>query len=280
MSRRPEWTLTLLKILWPLTYLSARMTRWPVVGKLFSATFVPLFSGHNFNISYIPVNREIRGAESVVLPRGILESFIRRSPHRVMIKRCTCRESQQCRRFPHTEACLQMGDDTRHLDPRIADHLTVDEALALTDRQLARGLIPMLGRVRMDHYFYGSPNTGRLLTVCFCCTCCCTVLNSARFFPREAADSIVRLRGLSLSVDPDLCTGCGRCVEACFMKALILEDGAIARDESCCKGCGVCVAVCPAGAIRMTLEDLDAAVAELEERVRERVDLGEGVRSR
>lgn len=52
-----------------------------------------------------------------------------------------------------------------------------------------------------------------------------------------------------VGVDPDACTACGLCVDACAEKALTLGDS-IGLDPSRCLGCGACVRVCPTGALR------------------------------
>ena len=52
-----------------------------------------------------------------------------------------------------------------------------------------------------------------------------------------------------VGVDPDACTACGLCVDACAEKALTLGDS-IGINPSRCLGCGACVRVCPTGALR------------------------------
>ena len=182
MNLRPSWWLDFLRVVWPLTYLSAKMTRWPVVGRAFAIIMRPLFTGRNFNVTHLPVNRDIGRAGSTLLPERILEELIRRSSHRVVINRCTCRESEQCAHYPIEEACMHLGEGTLALPPHIATRRTVDEALAHMRKMVGLGLVPMIGRVRMDDFFYGAPNNGRSLTICFCCPCCCTIFKSARYF--------------------------------------------------------------------------------------------------
>jgi len=63
--------------------------------------------------------------------------------------------------------------------------------------------------------------------------------------------------GTKATIDPEKCTGCGQCAEACHFAA-IRRDGP-ANDKTtatyrvepiACEGCGLCPLVCPVGAIQ------------------------------
>lgn len=273
MAKRPSWWLDFLRIYWPLNYLSARATGIPIIGRLLTLLLRPLFTGKNFNVSYIPVNRDIPGSGSSCIPEQVLEELIRRSSHRVTINRCSCRESEKCATYPVENACLHLGEDTRYIVPALATPRSVDEALDHMRGMIGRGLIPLVGRVRMDNFFYGIPNNGRSLTICFCCRCCCTILKSSRYFPAEIQASLVRLKGLRVSTDHKRCTACGLCVNECFMKAIRLSEGLILHDDSLCKGCGRCATVCPEHATIIEIENIDEAIGDLVGRIEERINI-------
>jgi ferredoxin len=55
---------------------------------------------------------------------------------------------------------------------------------------------------------------------------------------------------LKAVVDKDLCTGCGLCLDACPLDAIVLVDG-LANIGDNCTACGACVAECPNNAIAM-----------------------------
>ncbi|MFQ6037329.1 MAG: CoB--CoM heterodisulfide reductase iron-sulfur subunit A family protein, partial [Candidatus Aminicenantales bacterium] len=52
-------------------------------------------------------------------------------------------------------------------------------------------------------------------------------------------------------VTPNLCTGCGMCVEVCPYEALSLKDGKAEVNEVLCEGCGTCSATCLRAAINV-----------------------------
>ena len=80
----------------------------------------------------------------------------------------------------------------------------------------------------------------------------------------------VRLDPAVAVVDPELCRGCGDCVDICDFQAPALheaETGLFAAEinASLCKGCGTCASWCPSGAItarhftdRQVLAQIDA----------------------
>ena len=51
-------------------------------------------------------------------------------------------------------------------------------------------------------------------------------------------------------VDPDTCTACEACVDACPAEAITCDEKAVV-DETLCTDCGVCVDECPVEAIEM-----------------------------
>lgn len=272
MSRRPEWWLTLLARIWPITWISAKATKLPVIGRLVAFIALPLFSRKNLNISYLPINIEPPSPGSTPLPVTVAEELIRRSSHRVIIKRCTCRDARRCAHHPVEYGCTLLGEGTREIDSRIARHVSVEEAVDHLHATLKDGLIPMTGRVKIDNYIWGVRDRGKLLTICHCCRCCCTILASGKYLPREASDSIVRLKGLSLHIDHNACTLCGKCVTECFMGAYSVRDGTLVYDGDACKGCGRCVQVCPSGALGITMDDPGQAVDEIMGRIRDNID--------
>ncbi len=62
-------------------------------------------------------------------------------------------------------------------------------------------------------------------------------------------------RQVTVSIDPESCTGCGLCIKTCPKQTLALVDGkAVVRgDES--MNCGHCAAACPTGAVTVGATD-------------------------
>ncbi len=169
------------------------------------------------------------------------------------------------------DSCLLIGEGTKHIATGLSKELTVDEALEHAHRKIESGLIPMVGRLRPDNFFYGIPNTGQLLTVCFCCTCCCSLFQSLKYYPESVRESFVRLEGLTISSDPDACLTCGECIESCFMNAISLQNGSIVHDNALCKGCGVCAASCPQKTKRIEIDDVEETTRQIYRRIEKRI---------
>ena len=65
---------------------------------------------------------------------------------------------------------------------------------------------------------------------------------------RESYDFV---GGHEAVINPDKCTGCGRCMDVCRFDAILCDagSGAFSVDGIGCEGCGVCVDLCPEQAV-------------------------------
>lgn len=73
---------------------------------------------------------------------------------------------------------------------------------------------------------------------------------AAAIMPRGPRQS----KGYTVTIDSNLCRGCGRCVGICPYSAVTMKENGIGGyaavvDEAFCKGCGNCSAVCPSNAV-------------------------------
>ncbi len=53
------------------------------------------------------------------------------------------------------------------------------------------------------------------------------------------------------TINPALCTGCGRCVSVCPQLAIALVENGAEIDADRCNGCGLCIQECPRQAITL-----------------------------
>jgi len=67
----------------------------------------------------------------------------------------------------------------------------------------------------------------------------------------EIQDSGEFIGGEEAVIDPEACTGCGACEEACNFHSIIRQGDICQVDAASCEGCRVCQVVCPADAVTM-----------------------------
>jgi len=176
------------------------------------------------NFSWIPINENIEGIEEIALAEEVLYRLVEKAEHRVIVKGAK----------PHIRKAVHSG------------------------------LVPIAGKVRADNYFAMLPDEGKLLSLCFCCDCCC-MTRFTRAVPHQVMDGMqYPLEGLSIEVT-DLCVGCGACASNCYVKAIELIDGRAVHGPKC-RICGRCVSNCPNNAIKLK-HDNDHDINDVIERI-------------
>lgn len=202
---------------------------WPDVARIFNQVMPRPFT------RVIPVGITMPVKHYVLASEDIQE--IIDNAKTISLTKCTCRlTAQKCDK--PLEACLQINRGAEYNIARgTGRQLTKEEALDVVKRAEEAGLIHVvMNKQSVDHF------------ICNCCPCCCQTMPVLI----EHGVSVVEPSRFAAQVDPELCTGCGTCLDRCYFSAITLEEDGIARiDETKCMGCGLCQVTCPAEALSM-----------------------------
>lgn len=217
----------------------------------------------------IEVREEVTDASSFVLPSRIAEHFVERSSFRFIMDFCICREAEGCSDFPRDLGCLFMGEGARGINRRLGRAVSKDEALAHVRRAMEAGLVQLVGRNKLDTLWLGTGPGNRLMTMCFCCPCCC-LWKIAPLLPRSISAKLHRVPGVAIKTS-ERCTGCGKCLSLCIFRAIRIVGGKAVIGEEC-RGCGLCVNACPRGAVRLELPD-EGSIRQVIESLTRAVDV-------
>jgi ferredoxin len=223
-----------------------------------SGTFADAYHGKviplNSATQLVTVNEEIRITDlEKVIPYVKARDLILHNPDQILALECPCRSARENPCMP-LDVCLIVGEPfasfvSEH-HPNRSRGITQEEAVEILRAEDERG--------HVHHAFFKDAMLGRFYAICNCCECCCGAMNAHRNGTPMLASS-----GYLCQIDPDLCIGCGDCIEYCQFNALSLNEYISLVNEDDCMGCGVCSSHCDQGALSLVRDEAKGEPLEL-----------------
>jgi electron transport complex protein RnfB len=195
-------------------------------------------TGGGLPLRTIPVYKSVPVPDKyAVSDYDSVRNLVENARGKISVANCICRLTSQilgdgCKKTDLIEACLMIGTDhaRRHVDMGIGRYITKEEAFELLDKAQQDGLVLQ------------PENSQRPDTICICCGDCCVLLSMLNKHPRPAE---LYITNYSVRFNPELCNGCGICVDKCQLNARSMVDSIAEINPDRCIGCGNCVVLCP-----------------------------------
>jgi len=176
-----------------------------------------------------------------VIPYNHARDIILQDPDHIIALKCPCRGARPDPCQP-LDVCLIVGEPFAGFilehHPNKARSINPNEAVDILQQEHDRG--------HVHHAFFKDAMLGRFYAICNCCSCCCGAMQAHRNGTPMLASS-----GYIVSVDSNICIGCGTCEEGCQFGAIQVCCDIAVVDVDACMGCGVCETKCKQGALSL-----------------------------
>lgn len=224
------------------------------------------------NIMEVEVNTRVPlSNDNTVLPSQVLKEMIYKSNYFFLMDSCICRTSNNCNDYPQDIGCLFLGKGSQRISTKLGRPVSAEEAIKHVERGQDEGLVPIIGRNKIDSVWLNTGPKEELLSICHCCQCCC-LWKMTPNLPEDMGNSFSSMEGIQITFNEDICNGCGLCAEdVCFLDAIKIKDGKPKRDDQKCRICGRCAEKCPKKAVIIQITEY--AVKRSLERVEPLVDV-------
>lgn len=205
--------------------------------------YVPLYMGQPQNLKTpplrtIPIPRALH-AEQAIMPYEEARLIVQ-GQEKIVVAPCICRKEQKmigkgCDKL--MESCLIFDAGAQYYEEnQLGRPISQTEALKILDEAENQGLVLQ------------PSNSQKVMNICLCCGCCCGVLKNLKRLPNPARYAASNYFAES---DPDLCIGCGACIDRCQMGAIEMKGDTVEVNSAYCIGCGLCVPTCTVAAMRL-----------------------------
>ncbi len=262
-------TLFLVRMSLPIIKWGKKLSGVPVLKWIIA----PFFRYPHNEVTAVPINVAVATPKSAAVPRRLLERMLVEIEDIFLLEKCICRSLHPVAGFPSDVGCIALGPAARMIHPSHGKFISPSEASAHVQRASEAGLVASVAHTWIDAVGFGIRPFSRLMFLCFCDDSSCIFRSHMKKRGANLNSAYKKLPGVSLTVKPDLCNGCGLCVDKCFAAEMRLEKG-VAAMGSDCKACGRCVEICPTSAISIHFEDEERLFRSLVERVRAVADVG------
>ncbi len=211
----------------------------------FEGLGLELFRTKTPQLRTIPLEKSI-SSEKIVGNYDDLREVIKNTEGPISVQTCICRKAtsivgRPCKITSRQETCFAFGDFAQsELDLGLGRSVSKEEALEIIRQNEEDGLVLQ------------PTNSLDLEYICSCCACCCGLLSGMNLLPKPVEYFATNYYA---EIDPELCTGCGTCIDRCQMQALKIVDDVSIVNRDRCIGCGLCVPTCPSEAIQLQVKD-------------------------
>lgn len=230
---------------------------FPYLAKVWGSTTTKQFR-------IVPIGSSINTAPAVSTYDQVRELV--KGKDLISVAPCICQKEQlllgnTCNR--PAERCIMFDKSAQYyIDNNMGRRITEEELLEILKMGEEQALV------------LSPTNAKKITSICLCCGCCCGLLRMIKEFPRPA-DHVQS--PYQATIDLELCTECGTCVERCQIDAVRENDGGYEVDEARCIGCGLCVPACPVEAISLREKTGIATVPENFAEMQKRIAIERGI---